>query len=147
MEKHVFLLGSCNLNDYLHGGFEVEYRDLFASIVLKKLILKYGRPNCGRNRATFISKKFVLKFPLNDHGEIDNINEYNFKNPNVAKSKLIKINEFSCLMQEKLSIISDIKNFDIFPEWIKLIDSYQVGLRYLKSLVNIKELSTINSLM
>ena len=58
-----FLEGSINLNDYLHGGFEDEVRDLTASSTLKKLINKYGIPQCGRNRATFIGKKFVIKFP------------------------------------------------------------------------------------
>ena len=52
-----FLEGSRNLKDYLMGGFNDESRNLYASIVLDQLIKKYGIPQCGRNRATFISKK------------------------------------------------------------------------------------------
>ena len=122
-----FLEGSINLNDYLHGGFEDEVRDLTASSTLKKLINKYGIPQCGRNRATFIGKKFVIKFPLNDDGEINNSIEAKFISENTAKGKLLVINGFICVMQERIKILDYPLEFHLYPEWVNLIDSGQIG--------------------
>lgn len=119
-----FIMGSTNLKDYLHGGYLDENKDKKASIVLEKLIKKYGIPECGRNRAAFISKNYVIKFPLNQDGEIDNQFESNHKSKNLANGKLIIINNFKCLIQEKLTLI---KNKDKLPDWCKEIDSIQVG--------------------
>lgn len=71
-----FVNGSTNLKDYLFGGFIDDGRDEKAASVMKRLIEKYGIPECGRNRAAFISKHYVIKFPLNDAGEGDNDWEY-----------------------------------------------------------------------
>ncbi len=122
-----FLEGSTNLNDYLHGGFSYEARDNEASIVLSKLIKKYGNPTCGRNRATFIGKNFVIKFPLNDDGEMNNSIEANFNFENTAKGKSFFINGFTCLIQERLIPLDYPLDFSKLPEWTKSIDSGQVG--------------------
>ena len=122
-----FLEGSTNLNDYLHGGFEDESRDSSASIVLKKLIKKYGIPQCGRNRATFISKKIVIKFPLNDDGEINNSVEATFVSDKTAKGRRIILNGFICVIQEKIIIFDYPVDVTNFPEWTKDIDSGQIG--------------------
>lgn len=102
-------------------------RDSQASIVLGKLIKKYGIPHCGRNRATFMSKKFVIKFPLNDDGEKNNSVEAMFFSENTAKGKLLIINDFTCILQEKLLILNNEDNGFELPQWVKSIDSKQVG--------------------
>jgi hypothetical protein len=122
-----FLEGSTNLKDYLHGGFEDESRDNQASVVLEKLIKKYGIPQSGRNRATFISKKFVIKFSLNDDGEINNSVEATFVSENTAKGKIIILNGFTCIIQEKLLTFDYQVNFKKLPDWTKNIDSGQIG--------------------
>jgi hypothetical protein len=122
-----FVKGSIDLNDYLHGGFEDPSRDIIASNVLKKLISKYGIPFCGRNRATFISKKFVIKFPLNDDGEINNHAEANYVSDYTAKGKSFTIDGFICLIQEKIKPLEYPINFELYPDWVSLIDSAQIG--------------------
>lgn len=122
-----FLEGSSNLNDYIHGGFSDESRDKEASDVLKKLIEKYGIPKCGRNRATFISKYSVIKFPLNDDGETNNDMEAYFISDNTAKGKKIVLKGFTCIIQEKIIELSYPVDFTTLPEWTKNIDSGQVG--------------------
>lgn len=125
-----FLKGSTHLEDYLHGGFNDESRDIIASGVLKKLISKYGIPDCGRNRATFISKKFVIKFPLNDDGEINNYAEANYVSDYTAKGKSFTIDGFTCLIQEKIKTLEYPIDFDLYPEWTRLIDSGQIGYNF-----------------
>lgn len=122
-----FLDGSTNLNDYLHGGFDNELRDSQASIVLGKLIKKYGIPHCGRNRATFMSKKFVIKFPLNDDGENNNSVEAMFFSENTAKGKLLIIAGFTCILQERLRVLNNDESSFELPQWVSNIDSKQVG--------------------
>lgn len=118
-----FLIGSTDLNDYLTGGFTDFSRDSKASIVLEKLINKYGIPECGTNRLGFISKYIVIKFPLNEKGEYENIFESTFKSPITAKTKLIYYLGFKIAIQEKL-ILSPIKEE---YAWINLVDNRQVG--------------------
>jgi hypothetical protein len=122
-----FLEGSSNLKDYLHGGFNNNQKDSNASIVLKKLIKKYGIPECGRNRATFISKNYVIKFPLNEDGENNNLSESNFKSKITAKSKFLNISGFYCTIQERLKNLEYPVDFEKLPQWTKKIDSGQVG--------------------
>lgn len=122
-----FLKGSTHLEDYLHGGFEDTSRDIIASSVLKKLISKYGIPECGRNRATFISKNFVIKFPLNDDGEMNNFTEANYHSVQTAKGKSFTIDGFTCLIQEKIKTLEYPIDFNLYPEWTRSIDSGQVG--------------------
>ena len=91
------------------------------------MIKKYGIPKCGRNRATFISKNFVIKIPLNNEGEVNNSVEANFISDNTAKGRLLVLNGFTCVIQEKITTLNDQVDFNLFPEWVKNIDSCQVG--------------------
>lgn len=122
-----FVEGSLNLNDYLCGGFDEGSRDDKASYVLGRLMEKYGVPKCGRNRATFIGKFVVIKFPLNDDGEDNNLMESEFISKNTARGKLLDIDGFRCVVQEKVNALEYPLNCELYPDWVKVIDSCQVG--------------------
>jgi len=117
-----FVEGSTCLQDYLMGGFMDETRDKKASNALGRLMGKYGLPKCGRNRAVFISKAFVIKFPLNDSGEDNNSTEAMFVSDNVAKGRAIIIEGFSCLMQEKLIIVDNLESIIILPKILLFVN-------------------------
>lgn len=79
-------------------------------------------PQCGRNRAAFISRKYVVKFPLNDNGELDNTLESSTRTDNTAKGRAIMLGGFFCVVQEKLS-----PAHGVLPSWVQAVDSQQVG--------------------
>lgn len=139
-----FLNGSVDLKDYLYGGFDDDIKNQKASLVLKELINKYGIPECGRNRATFLSKSFVIKFPLNVDGEKNNESEAAFISNKTARGKIIKLNDFKCIIQEKLNLNIDINNL---PQWCNLIDSKQVGLDKFGNLKSYDFAENINDLL
>ena len=118
-----FLIGSNNLNDYLTGGFNDAARDVEASKALQLLIDKYGIPECGTNRLGFISTFIVIKFPLNDDGERENISESSIQSTITAKTKIIDYFGFKIALQEKLNILPIKEQYS----WIKLVDNEQVG--------------------
>lgn len=106
--------------------FHCEKLDRLAIELLSKLEKKYGKPSCGRNRAAFISKHCVIKFPLNFDGLTDNQyetrvdHEVNY----YAKGKQVLLGDFNCVVQEKLRMP---KNHDNLPSWVNCIDCGQVG--------------------
>ena len=109
------------------GGVEEKSRDMQASRALEQLIKKYGVPQCGRNRAAFISKNYVLKFSLNDDGQQNNYFESWFKSENTARGRSLMIKGFLCLIQEKLSISNSLASGQPLPHLVKSIDCEQVG--------------------
>lgn len=113
----------------MFGGFytwEDKTINARAETMLLKLTTKYGIPQCGRNRATFISKNYVIKFPLNDNGIADNDWEGSCSASYLARGRWIKIDGFVCVMQEKLTILQGHELSDL-PEWVNSIDGRQVG--------------------
>jgi hypothetical protein len=119
-------LDNCKLASHLFGGFETKARSKHAEKILHKLRTQYGEPECGRNRASFMLKKHVLKFPLNNAGEADNDLEGSMGGPTLAKGRRIEIEGFICVVQEKLDVIDDPYGLDL-PEWVNYIDGSQVG--------------------
>lgn len=110
-----------------HGSKEL---NSLAFDAMEKLALKYGNPECGRNRATFLSHHFVIKFPLNKKGIADNIFEgtrYSRKKY-YAKGRIININGFKCVIQERLKMpkLSE-RVASEWPSWVSKIDCGQVG--------------------
>lgn len=100
--------------------------DALAIPILTQLEAKYGKPYCGRNRATFFSKHCVIKFPLNLDGLTDNQHEAK-RNHSVnyyAKGRAVLLGDFNCVVQEKLTMP---KSYDGFPSWVMSIDCGQVG--------------------
>lgn len=122
-----FLPGSSKLTDYLHGGFESDVKNNTVSNLLSRFITKYGIPQCGRNRATFLSKYCCFKIPLNADGEINNKTEGSFRSPITATSKLLIIDGIICLVQEKLSLVDYDYNSNELTEWSHLIECGQIG--------------------
>lgn len=121
------------LSDHMFGGFcEWDEKDKGinerAEAILAKLIEKYGQPECGRNRACFISKHCVLKFPLNDGGVADNDWEGSCSGDIYAVGKWLQIGEFVCVMQEKLTLIpEEAFSYATLPDWVGSVDCGQVG--------------------
>ncbi len=119
------------LSEQMFGGF-IDWHDKTindrAESALKKLINKYGQPQCGRNRAAFISKHCVIKFPLNDDGVADCDWEGSYSGEHLAKGRWIQIDGFVCVIQEKLRLIPN-KEFSYanLPDWVGSIDCGQVG--------------------
>lgn len=98
---------------------------------IRTLQLKYGKPAYGRNRATFFSKKFVIKVPINQYGDLDNTWEAkHFKTePYYTKTRLIQINGLYCVMAEKLDRINPYsdQHRGSMPPWVDWVDCGQVG--------------------
>ena len=120
-----------SLSNHMFGGFSTwddEYVDAQAEAQLALLTLKYGIPECGRNRATFFGKHCVIKFPLNDNGIADNDWEGSCSADYLAVGKWIEIGGFVCVMQEKLIPIPENEfSYDNLPDWVGSIDGGQVG--------------------
>lgn len=119
------------LSDHMFGGFadwDNENLNARAEVVLARLIEKYGEPECGRNRAVFLSKNYVLKFPLNDGGVGDNDWEGSVSADHLAVGRWIQIDGFVCVMQERLTHIPPEEfSYDNLPDWVGFIDGGQVG--------------------
>lgn len=119
------------LSNFLYGGF-CDWDDKTindrAEAILARLIAKYGEPICGRNRAAFMSKHCVIKFPLNDNGICDNDWEGSCSAPYLAKGRWIQIDGFTCVIQERLTEIpADEFSYESLPDWVGSIDGGQVG--------------------
>lgn len=115
-------LNHCLLKNHMFGGFcdwDRKTIEQDAEKALIRLTEKYGIPECGRNRATFISKHCVIKFPLNDW-------EGSVSSPELAKGRWIKIDDFVCVIQEKLKMVENF-SYDTLPDWVGSIDGGQVG--------------------
>lgn len=97
-----------------------------AKAVLTRLIAKYGEPSCGRNRAAFISKHFVIKFPRSDSGIHDNCVESSYSDETTAKSRGFILDGFLCVIQERLVMPTKEQRKEL-PAWTDFIDCRQVG--------------------
>lgn len=116
------------LSEILFAGFIDEGRTEKAEAILKRLTAKYGEPSCGKDRAAFISKHCVLKFPINDCGEMANDWEGSLISDTTAKGKWLEIDGFVCVMQEKLVEVDwSVNEYSDFPDWVGCIDCGQVG--------------------
>jgi hypothetical protein len=103
-------------------------RDAGAKAALDRLTQKYGEPDVGTTRACFISKRCVIKFPINDRGERANDWEGSVSADHLARGRYITIDGFVCVIQEKLNVdIWNGKTYKDFPEWVGSIDCGQVG--------------------
>lgn len=119
----------CILKNHMFGGFcnwDRKTIEQDAERNLRILTEKYGQPECGRNRATFISKHCVIKFPLNDNGIADNDWEGSVSGPELAKGRWIEIDGFVCVIQEKLTMLEDF-SYKNLPDWVGSVDGGQVG--------------------
>lgn len=108
----------------LFGGFYNESDTERAQKLIDRLIVKYGEPNVGRNRAVFISKFCVIKVPINDNGVVDNDWEASVRSDTTARGRWLRIDGLVCCMQERLRIDIDRSNL---PDWTASIDCAQVG--------------------
>lgn len=97
-----------------------------AKIVLNRLMAKYGEPSCGKNRATFIGKNFVIKFPRSDSGINDNCIESSYSDDTTAKSRGFILDGFLCVVQERL-VMPTKEQRKSMPSWVDFIDCGQVG--------------------
>ena len=80
----------------------------------------------GRNRIVYDYKPgWVIKFPKNENGELDNWREsrWNSKEIPIAKCYLEDIEGQCCLVMEKLKPAKG-----PFPSWVDFIDCQQVGI-------------------
>jgi len=108
-------------------NFECSTLNAVAVDFLSRLEKKYGQPSCGRNRATFLSKHCVIKFPLNYAGIRDNSIESKSQTDtyaSYAKGRKIMLGNFNCVIQEQLRMPANRKNL---PTWVMSIDCCQVG--------------------
>lgn len=120
---------------YIHSYFG-------ESIILdmhKQMCEKYGMPQLGTKRATYISKFAVFKLPVNDCGYRDNDLEGSivdickgtpYEIP-IAKSKLLFINDTPVVVMEKVQplLLSEIKSLlGEIPSFVSFVDMGQVGL-------------------
>lgn len=98
---------------------------------IRNLQLKYGKPAYGRNRATFFSKKVVIKVPINPSGDNDNVWEArSYKTESYyTRTRLVEINGLYCAMAEKIDRINPYsdEHRKSMPEWVNWIDCGQVG--------------------
>lgn len=92
---------------------------------------KYGEPvGEGRNRLVFRSKTAVIKAPKNDEGLNDNISEfhqfskYGKENPELARVRLIHINNIPLLFMELVDTSIPPREL---PSWAGFYDTFQVG--------------------
>lgn len=116
------------LDKLLFGGFIDQHRNELAQQQLNRLFAKYGEPKIGITRACFLSKHYVLKFPINDRGERCNDWEGSCSGSYLARGRWLEIGGFICVMQERLVEV-DWKNntYANFPDWVGSIDCGQVG--------------------
>lgn len=94
--------------------------------IFNALVVKYGKPSYGRNRAVFNSKHHVIKFPRRWDGFIDNDWEASVSHETLAKGRLITIRGIDILVQEKLNIPEKV-DYSTMPEWVNGVDCGQVG--------------------
>lgn len=113
MNKPVF-----DVRDHPFGGFYPIERDVEANAIINELIAKFGKPSCGRNRATFKLHNHVFKFPINDNGEEDNLWEATHPSFDCAKTRLVKYRGFCCVMAEYIEQV----DWKDMPEWAKWTD-------------------------
>lgn len=113
-----------NLSELYFAGFMDDAFTQKAQVLVDKLTAKYGEPDCGRNRAVFISKFCVIKVPINDNGVIDNDWEASVKSDTTANGRWLEIDGLVCCMQQKLN--TEIKDHDL-PDWVGSVDCQQVG--------------------
>lgn len=117
----------CKLSSHLFGGFyDCDETNKEAEKYLRILTAKYGIPECGRNRATFMSKHCVIKFPLNDNGICDNDWEGSMRSETTARGRWIQIGSFVCVVQEKLTMPENF-SYKNLPDWVGGVDGGQVG--------------------
>lgn len=116
------------LSNLLFGGFGSADLDAQAEAALAKLMAKYGEPLLGTTRATFLSKNYVLKFPLNANGNRANDWEGSVSADHLARGRWLQIEGFICVMQERLVELdwNNTKYTDL-PDWVECIDCGQVG--------------------
>lgn len=113
-----------NLSELYFAGFMDDAFTQKAQALVDKLTAKYGEPDCGRNRAVFISKFCVIKVPINDNGVIDNDWEASVKSDTTANGRWLEIDGLVCCMQQKLN--TEITHRDL-PDWVGSVDCQQVG--------------------
>lgn len=94
--------------------------------ILTVLEKKYGAPQCGRNRATFISKTCVFKVPLSDYGFGDNTWEAKTKNERCARTKIKFVSGIPIAVMELLRHPTNEERWKL-PDWTSMIDCCQVG--------------------
>lgn len=116
------------LDKLLFGGFIDKHRTAAAEAQLVRLTKKYGEPKIGTTRACFMSKRYVLKFPINDRGEFCNDWEGSVSADYLARGRWLEIDGFICVMQERLVEADwDGKKYSDFPDWVGSVDCGQVG--------------------
>ncbi len=113
-----------NLSELYFAGFMDDTFTQKAQALVDKLTVKYGEPDCGRNRAVFFSKFCVIKVPINDNGVVDNDWEASVKSDTTANGRWLEIDGLVCCMQQKLN--TEITDHDL-PDWVGSVDCQQVG--------------------
>lgn len=100
-----------------------------ADVVIARLIAKYGQPfDFGRNRLVFANDRIVVKFPRNCDGEADNDWEGSVSGPTKCRGRLIELDGFICVMQERVQrVYADVPCPAKLPKWTDCIDCRQVG--------------------
>lgn len=126
-----------SLEDFDFGDVETNKKcfDICNNLNMKREFL-----GMGRNRIVFGNENYVIKFPLNGSGEIDNCWEgslYESENPNPEDvqypySRRIEYKGFVCCMMERVFPVRDYKNL---PDWTMSVDCCQVGYNNNKRLV------------
>lgn len=112
------------LSELYFAGFMDDAFTQKAQTLINKLVAKYGEPDCGRNRAVFISKFCVIKIPINDNGVLDNDWEASVISDTTAKGRWLEIEGLVCCMQQKLN--TEVVYKDL-PDWVNSVDCRQVG--------------------
>ena len=98
----------------------------------EQLWTKYGEPQCGNSRATYISKNYVFKLPITDDGICQNEDESVLLSDDYwkfAKTKLIDPDSrLICMERVEHASLSKIKEtIGSIPEFVFGIDCSQVG--------------------
>jgi hypothetical protein len=113
MDRPVF-----DVCEHPFGGFATEEKNIAANKILNELIAKFGKPSCGRNRATFRLHSHVFKFPINEYGESDNHWEATHPSDDCAKSRGVTYRNFCCVMAEYIEPVG----WKELPEWAQWSD-------------------------
>lgn len=113
MDRPVF-----DVCEHPFGGFATQELNLEANVIINELIAKYGKPSCGRNRATFTLRNFVFKFPINENGQADNHWEATHPSHDCAKTRAVMYRGFCCAMAEYIEPVG----WEELPEWARWSD-------------------------
>ncbi|AIW22316.1 hypothetical protein F0267_01360 [Vibrio coralliilyticus] len=93
---------------------------------------KYGEPECGNSRATYISKNYVFKLPITDQGIRQNEDECTLLSDDYwqfAKTRLVDAESGLLCMERVEHAPHDIikQRLGYIPDFVAGIDCSQVG--------------------